>query len=106
MEFFQTEPFISYPLLSIVNSRENLSIRSLQVNGLNTMSRYEASKNYEKYDFTIEKPNGTVDIDSRLRLASIGLVARSIFKDIVLRPIHGFAKLVQTAKGVWESQMQ
>lgn len=108
LEYFQTEPFTSFPLLSATNSPVNTfarsnSKRSYEVNELSTVNRIDASKNYETYDFTIEKPNGTAEIDSRLRLASIGLLAKNIFKDIVIRPIHGFAKLVQTARGVWDS---
>lgn len=76
------------------------------MNGLNSVTQFDASGNYEPYDFTIEKPNGTAEIDSRLRLASIGLVAKNIFKDIVIRPITGFAKLVQAARGVWDTQAQ
>lgn len=111
LDFFQTEPFISYPLLSAISSRENTfarsnNKRSYEVNGLNSLNHFDASRDYETNDFTIEKPNGTAEIDGRIRLASIGLVAKNIFKDIVIRPIHGFAKLVQTARGVWESQMQ
>lgn len=70
---------------------------------MNDVNRFDATKNYETYDFTIEKPNGTAEIDGRLRLASIGLLAKNVFKDIVIRPIHSFAKFVQTAKGVWDS---
>lgn len=112
LDFFQTEPYISYPLLSAINSNENTLMRSnnkrsYDVNRVtSTVHGFEPAINYDTDDFTIEKPNVTSEFNNKIRLASLGMVVKSIFKDIVIRPINGFAKLVQTAKGVWESQIQ
>lgn len=112
LEFYRTEPFISYPLLSAIRKHEFLFARSsgkfLQQNDWNADNRNDAiddgSSEYESNDFTIDKSNPMNGIDHRLRLASIGLLAKNLFKDIVIRPISGFAKMVHTAKSVWDSQ--
>lgn len=107
LDFFKTEPFISEPLLSAIGNNNNHSRHAIPQpkSAMNLKRSYDvnsASSTTNTHDFTRELVHQTPELDKHIRLASIGLVARNIFKDIVIRPIKGLAKLMLTAGDVLE----
>lgn len=114
MDFFKSEPYISYPLLSAIRSSPAnvLLSKLLHFNHGNDWFQppsygYDAQSRSSYYFGNGGHPASASDlttadgtIRANVRLASLGLVAKNIFKDIVIRPIHGFARFVKTAAGV------
>lgn len=45
-------------------------------------------------------PQNEIIEEERLRLASFGLIARNLFKDVVVRQVHGFSQFFFTAKDI------
>lgn len=45
-------------------------------------------------------PQNAIIEEERLRVASFGLIARNLFKDIVVRPVQGFSQFWFTAKEI------
>lgn len=81
-----------------VNAFNQIESRSFENNLLE-------SNNYPHQDFTRENTNTTSDFDNSIRLASLRLAAKNIFKDIVLRPINGFARFFKTAATIWDKKV-
>lgn len=54
------------------------------------------------HDFTREHTKNATELDHDIRWASFGLIARNIFKDVVVRPFQGFSKFFKTAQSIWD----
>lgn len=108
LEYFKTEPFISLPLLLALDSAQvkadfvfeeadsDVAQRSFYLDGFLKQSRLFNN------DFTREASNASTKLDNDIRLASLGFAARSIFKDVVIRPFTGFARFFQLATNIWD----
>lgn len=107
-EFFKTEPFISYPLLSALNAKSlksnfifehanpEVDSRSFYINGMLRSSDLFSD------DFTRENSKeSNNDLDHSIRLTSLGLAARNIFNDLIVRRIAGFARLLRLATDIY-----
>lgn len=109
LEFFATDPFISEPLLTVINKTVN---SNTNIQHISSKRSYDVRSAFPSnsiqtnstHDFTREAKKPT-EIDNHIKLASIGLIAKNIFKDIVVRPIKGLALLAKTAKTVWETSL-
>lgn len=117
-----SDPYITYPLLSaLIPSKASTFLGNLfkkykfnsqrSFKGLGygqTKALYffdsagshagdYAGSGYATVDLTSE--DGTVN--PNVRLASLGLAAKNIFQDIVVRPLSGFTKFLQTSVQVF-----
>lgn len=43
------------------------------------------------------------ELDSSIRLVSLGLIARHLFEDMIVRRIVGFTRLLKLASNIWDS---
>lgn len=100
-EFYKSEAFISMPLLSALNSghfktailspsNSVIESRSLYLDGARSLGN-----DYEE---------NSAEIDKSIRLASLGLAAKNIFQDMVVRRVVGFTRLVKLASNIWDSK--
>lgn len=95
-EYFKSEPYISAPLLSALNSaRDKTNVIS------NTIS-HGSNNEIESRSFY----SNSDQFDHSLRFASLGLAAKNIFQDMIVRRITGFARLVRLASNIWDSWKQ
>lgn len=46
----------------------------------------------------------SAELDKSIRLASLGLAAKNIFQDMVVRRVVGFTRLVKLASNIWDSK--
>lgn len=93
-DFYKSESYISVPLLSALNSghlkpgvfqplNSEIESRSLYLNG---------------------NPNeNSPELESSIRFASLGLAAKNIFQDMVVRRVVGFTRLLKLASNIWDS---
>ena len=98
-EFYKSEVFISMPLLSALNFKTAIlsppnsviESRSSYLDGARSLGNENTKEN-------------SPELDKSIRLASLGLAAKNIFQDMVVRRVVGFTRLVKLASNIWDSQ--
>lgn len=115
LEYYKTEPFISLPLLTALksnsiddehsNNKRSYELSDFGNNNNNNSISIESRSNdavLETHDFTREHHRNNTELEDDIRWASFGLIARNIFKDVVVRPFQSFSKFFQTAQHIWD----
>lgn len=61
----------------------------------NTMSRSISIENQPK--------NNELDANDKIRLASVGLIVKNLFKEVIVRQLNGLYQLYKTAREIIDS---
>lgn len=114
-----SDPYITYPLLTaLIPSKASIFLSNLfqqykfnKQHNWKGLSQTKALYYFQSQDTTGDRVGpgvATVDITSEdgtvkpnVRLASLGLAAKHIFQDIVVRPLSGIAKFLRTSVNVF-----
>lgn len=59
------------------------------------------NKLFKNEEGSINDPSN--ELDSSIRLVSLGLIARHLFEDMIVRRIVGFTRLLKLASNIWDS---
>lgn len=98
-DFYKTEPFISSPLLSVLNSRRiNPNVAIGQIGE----SRSFSNGIFGSFNTDYTRDNASIsdELDNSIRLASLPMVARNIFNDIFVQRISAFGRFLRLATNV------
>lgn len=65
-----------------------------------------APPQYRSFDYNAKRFGqiGVYNPEAKIRLASLGLIARSLFKDLVVRQVGGLFQLYSTAKNILDDR--
>lgn len=92
-EYLKSEPYISAPLLSALNSAQE------KTNRISNAVFHKPNTGIESRSFYTNSDQ----FENSLRFASLGLAAKNIFQDTIVRRITGFVRLMKLASNIWDS---
>lgn len=106
--FYKTQPFISQPILSALSANPlNSNLLFSQLNSdVESRSFHQNDMIYSTInsDFTRDNSNELPeDLDHSIRFASLGLAARHLFEDLIVRRIVSFTRLIKMTSNIWHS---
>lgn len=106
--FYKTQPFISQPILSALSANPlNSNLLFSQLNSdVESRSFHQNDMIYSTInsDFTRDNSNElSEDLDHSIRFASLGLAARHLFEDLIVRRIVSFTRLIKMTSNIWHS---
>ncbi|XP_031635874.1 acidic phospholipase A2 PA4 isoform X3 [Contarinia nasturtii] len=100
--FYKSESYISAPLLSALNSGQ-LKPHVYHVSNSEMNARSMYSNAFHSPNSRIFAKETPMELENSIRLASLGLAAKNIFHDMVVRRLIGFTRLLKLATHILES---
>lgn len=99
-DFFKSDSYISAPLLSALNSGHFKPGVFQPPNSIESRALYINEPRSFGNDYTREN---SAELENSIRFASLGLAAKNIFQDMVVRRVVGFTRLLKLASNIWDS---
>lgn len=115
LDSYKSEPYLTYPLLSALTPTKPNTLLSLffqhYKNGnqrtFPALGYGQTHRAFQYYGVAAGSHSDAIDLTAsdgslspNVRLASLGLAAKSIFKDIVIRPLAGITRFFKTTGNV------